>query len=70
MPTAFARRPDGKPLTVTFTLRSGGDLARDRRRCVKRDMDAIGLRMDFHVTPFQDAVKEMVAGKYQMYFVG
>ena len=33
-------------------------------------MDAIGLRMEFHVTPFQDAIKEMVAGKFQLAFVG
>ena len=26
--------------------------------------------MEFHVTPFQDAVKELVSGKYQMAFVG
>jgi len=31
---------------------------------------AVKLRMAFHVTPFQEAVKEMVAGKYQMAFVG
>jgi ABC-type transport system substrate-binding protein len=60
---------DGKPLTVTFTLRSGA-VSREIQTLVKRDMDAIGLRMDFHITPFQDVVKEMIAGKYQLGFVG
>ena len=73
----FARRDadgfrlgaDGKPLTVTFTLRSGA-ISREIQTLVKRDMDAIGLRMEFHITPFQDVVKEMIAGKYQLGFVG
>src|SRR5260221_3016861 len=33
-------------------------------------MDAIGLRIDFHITPFQDAIKELIAGKFQLYFGG
>ena len=65
----FRKSPDGKPLTLTFTIRSGA-ISRETQTLLKRDMDAVGLRMDFHVTPFQDAVKEMVAGKYQMAFVG
>jgi ABC-type transport system substrate-binding protein len=65
----FRKGPDGKPLTVTFTIRSGA-ISRETQTLLKRDMDAVGLRMEFHVTPFQDAVKEMVAGKYQLAFVG
>lgn len=65
----FRKGPDGKPLTVTFTIRSGG-ISREIQVLIKRDMDAIGLRMEFRVTPFQDAVKEMVAGKFQLAFVG
>ena len=65
----FRLGTDGKPLTVTFTLRSGA-ISREIQTLIKRDMDAIGLRMDFHITPFQDVVKEMVAGKYQLGFVG
>ncbi len=33
-------------------------------------MDAIGLRIDFRLTPFQDLIKELEAGKFQMYFGG
>ncbi len=65
----FRRSPDGKPLTVTFTIRSG-TISRETQTLLKRDMDAIKLRMDFNVMPFQDAVKAMVSGKYQMAFVG
>jgi ABC-type transport system substrate-binding protein len=65
----FRKGPDGKPLTVTFTIRSGA-ISRETQTLLKRDMDAVGLRMEFHVTPFQDAVKEMVSGRYQMAFVG
>jgi oligopeptide transport system substrate-binding protein len=65
----FRKKPDGKPLTVTFTIRSRA-ISRETQTLLKRDMDAVGLRMEFHVTPFQDAVKEMVSGRYQMAFVG
>ena len=65
----FRKGPDGKPLTITFTLRSGA-ISREIQTLVKRDMDAVGLRIDFRITPFQDVVKEMIAGKYQLGFVG
>ncbi len=65
----FRKGPDGKPLTINFTLRSGG-ISREIQTLIKRDMDAVGLRIDFHITPFQDAIKELIAGKFQMYFGG
>ena len=52
-----------------MTLRSGA-ISREIQTLVKKSMDAVGLRMDFHVTPFQDAIKELEKGKYQMYFGG
>ncbi len=61
--------PDGKPLTITLTLRSG-PVSREVQTLTKRDMDAIGLRMDFRLTPFQDAIKELEKGQFQMYFGG
>ncbi len=61
--------PDGQPLILNFTLRSGG-ISREIQTLIKRDMDAVGLRLEFHITPFQDAVKELIAGKYQLYFGG
>ena len=65
----FRRGPDGKPLTFTVTLRSGA-LSREIQTLWKKNMDAIGLRMDFHVTPFQDAIKEMQQGQFQIIFRG
>ena len=65
----YRKGPDGKPLTVTFTIRSGA-ISRETQVLIKRDMDAVGLRMEFRVTPFQDVVKELVSGKYQLAVVG
>jgi ABC-type transport system substrate-binding protein len=65
----FRKGPDGKTLTITVTLRSGA-LSREIQTLWKKNMDAIGLRMDFHVTPFQDAIKEMQQGKFQIIFRG
>ena len=61
--------PDGRPLTVVVTLRSGA-ISREIQTLLKKCMDAVGLRVDFHVTPFQDAIKELEKGEYQMYFGG
>ena len=65
----YRTAPDGKPLTITLTLRSG-PVSREVQTLAKRDMDAIGLRMDFRLTPFQDAIKELEKGQFQMYFGG
>jgi ABC-type transport system substrate-binding protein len=54
---------------VTVTLRSGA-ISREIETLAKKCMDAVGLRVDFHVTPFQDAIKELEKGEYQMYFGG
>jgi ABC-type transport system substrate-binding protein len=65
----YRKAPDGRPLTVTVTLRSGS-ISREIQTLVKKGLDAVGLRVDFHVTPFQDAIKELERGEYQMYFGG
>ena len=65
----FRMAPDGTPLLLTFTLRSGA-VSREIQTLVQRNMDAVGLRTEFHVTPFQDAIKEVLAGKFQIYFGG
>ena len=65
----YRMTPDGKPLTVTMTLRSGG-ITRELSTLLKKNMDAIGIRMDFHITPFQDVVKELEQGKFQMFAGG
>ncbi len=61
--------PDGRPLTLTLSLRSAA-ISREIETQWKRDMNALGLRTDFHVTPFQEVIKELDGGKFQMYFGG
>jgi oligopeptide transport system substrate-binding protein len=61
--------PDGKPLTLTLSLRSGA-ISREVETQWKRDMSALGLRTAFHVTPFQEVIKELDGGKFQIYFGG
>jgi len=63
------RTPEGKPLTITMTLRSGA-VMREVQTLWKKNLAAVGLRTDFHVTPFQDAIKELERGQYQTYFGG
>jgi len=65
----YRRAPDGKPLTLTLSLRSAG-ISREIQTLWKKDMDAIGLRMSYRLTPFQDVIKELEAGKFQLYFGG
>jgi oligopeptide transport system substrate-binding protein len=65
----FRKTPDGKPLTITMTLRSGA-VMREVQTLWKKNLAAVGLRTDFHVTPFQDAIKELERGQFQTYFGG
>ena len=65
----YRQMPDGKPLTVVLSLRAAA-ISRETQTLWKRDMDAIGLRIDFRVAPFQDFVKDLIAGKYQMSAAG
>jgi ABC-type transport system substrate-binding protein len=65
----FRKAPDGKPLTINMTLRSGA-VMREVQTLWKKNMEAVGLRTDFHVTPFQDAIKELERGQFQTYFGG
>jgi ABC-type transport system substrate-binding protein len=58
----------GKPITLTLTLSSDSSIARELATLVKRNVEAIGLRLDVRMVPFQDAIKEVMAGRYQMYF--
>jgi len=65
----YRKTPDGNPLTVTMSLRTGG-VTRELSTLLRKNMDAIGIRMDFHITPFQDVIKELEQGKFQMYAGG
>jgi ABC-type transport system substrate-binding protein len=65
----FRKTPDGKPLTINMTLRVGAPM-REVQTLWKKNMEAVGLRTDFHLTPFQDAIKELERGQFQAYFGG
>jgi oligopeptide transport system substrate-binding protein len=60
--------PDAKPFTLTLTLPSDSAISRELATLVKRDLQAIGLHTNIRMTPFQDAIKEEIAGQYQMSF--
>ncbi|HKW82035.1 MAG TPA: ABC transporter substrate-binding protein [Casimicrobiaceae bacterium] len=68
-PDGYRNAPGGAPLTMTLSLRSG-TVSREMATLWKKDMDAIGIRTDFHMTPFQDFVKEVIAGKFQLAVTG
>ena len=68
-PDGYRRAPDGKPLTLTLSLRTGA-ISREVQTLWKKDMDAIGLRMEYRLTPFQDLIKDLEAAKFQIYFGG
>ena len=65
----YRMRPDGTPLTLTLSLRSG-PVSREIATLWKKNMDALGVRMEFHVTPFQDMIKEIESAKFQICFAG
>jgi ABC-type transport system substrate-binding protein len=57
--------PDGKPLSITVSLRIA-PATRDQQTLLKKNMDAIGIRLNFKVTMFQELLKESAAGAYQV----
>jgi len=59
---------DGKPMTVTLALPSNASTAREFATLAKRNLEAVGLKTDVRMTPFQDAIKEVMAGRYQLFF--
>jgi ABC-type transport system substrate-binding protein len=65
----FRKTPEGKPLTLTLSLRSG-TISREIATLWKKSLDAIGLRSDFHIVPFQDAIKALEGGEFQMFWGG
>lgn len=61
----YRLQPDGKPLTVVLTIFTG-NVWREIQTLLKRDMDALGVRMEFKSTPLQDVFKEAAQGKFMM----
>jgi ABC-type transport system substrate-binding protein len=62
----YRKAPDGTRLAITMSLRTGG-VTREVQTLWKKNMDAIGLRAEFSVAPFQEMIKALEKGKFQMY---
>lgn len=65
----FRKAPDGSRLAINLSLRTGG-VMREMQTLAKRNLEAIGLRSDFTVAPFQEIIKDLEKGKFQTYFGG
>jgi ABC-type transport system substrate-binding protein len=65
----YRRAPDGAPLTLTMSQRTGA-ISREIATLWKKNMDAVGLRMAFHEAPFQDFIKDLEKGKFQIFYGG
>lgn len=65
----FRKFADGSRLTLTLSLRTGG-VMRETQTLFKKNMEAIGLRTEFVVAPFQEIIKDLEKGKFQMYSGG
>ncbi len=61
----FRLAPDGTPLVLTMTTFSG-TIWREMQTLWKKNMDAIGVRMEFRSVPPQDLFKEAAQGKFQL----
>ena len=65
----FRTTPDGKPLELDILLRSAA-VSREVQTLFKKNLEAVGLRTRFTVSPFQDAIKDLTKGHFQMWFGG
>lgn len=61
----YRKDPGGKPLTIILSLPSG-NRTREIQTWWKKNINAIGLRTQFRVMPFQDFIKETDAGNFQV----
>jgi ABC-type transport system substrate-binding protein len=61
----FRLRPDGAPLTVILTIFTG-NVWREIQTLLKKNMDTLGVRLDFRSVPLQDLFKEAAQGKFMM----
>ena len=66
-PQGYRLTPDGHPLTLTLLTRPNQDM-RAAETLLKKNMDAIGVRMQFRELSFQEMAKESNAGKYQLMY--
>ena len=57
--------PDGKPLVLTMSLVNSAEW-REMQTLWKKNMAAVGVRMEFRSLPAQDLFKEAAQGKFQL----
>jgi ABC-type transport system substrate-binding protein len=62
----YRLQPDGKPLTLVLTIFSDSQVWREIQTLLKRNLDALGVRVEFKSTPMQDLFKEAAQGKFMM----
>lgn len=68
-PDGYRRGPDGRPLTITLSLRTGG-ISRDLQTLWRSNLHALGLRAAFETAPFQEIIRNVELGRFQMYHGG
>jgi oligopeptide transport system substrate-binding protein len=61
----FRLAPDGKPLTLSLLI-FPGSVWREVQTLVKKNTDAIGVRMDFRTLSSQDLFKATAKGQFQI----
>jgi ABC-type transport system substrate-binding protein len=65
----FRLAPGGKPLALTLTIFTG-TAWREIQTLLRKNMDALGVRLDFRVVPVQDLFKESAQGKFMLVIHG
>jgi ABC-type transport system substrate-binding protein len=65
----FRAAPGGAPLTLDVLMRSAA-ISREVQTLFKKNLEAVGLHTRFTISPFQDAVKDLTSGHFQMWFGG
>ncbi|HXX83625.1 MAG TPA: ABC transporter substrate-binding protein [Casimicrobiaceae bacterium] len=66
-PQGYRLAPNGRALTLTLLTRPNNDM-RAAETLLKKNMDAIGVRIQFRELTFQEMMKESDAGKYQLMY--
>jgi ABC-type transport system substrate-binding protein len=65
----FRERPDGKPLVLVQSS-SPDSFSREADTLWKKNMEAIGLKMQLHQAPFADLLKQSLAGQLMIFNLG
>ena len=61
----FRMTPEGEPLTVVLTIFTG-TVWREIQTLLRKNFDALGVRLDFRSVPVQDLFKEVAQGRFML----